>query len=186
MKIAIDIDNTICDTTNFFKELSIRYDREVLHKNNDIDFSKVVPRTTNWTNEELDYYIKNIFNKEAINIPIKRDVSYYIQELKNKGYYIIFITNRGIKDDDYTDRIVEEFLKKNDIPYDEIITKAKNKYQYLTNVDYFIDDSIEECEKMLSNSNCKIIIMESPQNINYTNAKLYKVKNWKEVFDYIT
>lgn len=72
------------------------------------------------------------------------------------------------------------------VPYDEIITKAKNKYQYLTNVDYFIDDSIEECEKMLSNSNCKIIIMESPQNINYTNAKLYKVKNWKEVFDYIT
>ena len=39
MKIAIDIDNTICDTTLFFKELSIRYDREVLHKNNDIDFS---------------------------------------------------------------------------------------------------------------------------------------------------
>ena len=72
------------------------------------------------------------------------------------------------------------------VPYDEIITKAKNKYQYLNNVDYFIDDSIEECEKMLSNSNCKIIIMESPQNINYTNAKLYKVKNWKEVFDYIT
>ena len=25
--------------------------------------------------------------------------------------------------------------------------------------------------------------MESSQNINYTNAKLYKVKNWKEVLE---
>ena len=40
MKIAIDIDNTICDTTNFFKELSIKYDREVLNKNNDMFFKK--------------------------------------------------------------------------------------------------------------------------------------------------
>ena len=32
MKIAIDIDNTICNTSEFFGELALQYDHNVLHK----------------------------------------------------------------------------------------------------------------------------------------------------------
>lgn len=42
-KIAIDIDNTICNTSEFFGKLAEQYDREILHKNNVINFDKVVP-----------------------------------------------------------------------------------------------------------------------------------------------
>ena len=76
-KIAIDIDNTICNTTEFFGTFALKYDREVLQKNNNINFDKVVPRSDEWTKEELSGFIENIFNKESINIPIKETIIIY-------------------------------------------------------------------------------------------------------------
>lgn len=184
-KIAIDIDNTICNTSDFFGNLAIKYDREVLYKNNDINFDKVVPRSDNWTKEELSGFIENIFNKESINIPIKEDASLYINKLKEKGFEILFITNRGIKEDDYTDLIVSEYLEKNNIPYDNIITKTNDKYKYLYDCDYFIDDMIKNCEEALENSNSKVIMMTTNKTKNYNNDKIFKANNWKEIYNYI-
>lgn len=50
-KIAIDIDNTICDTSDFFWPIAENYDRNVLHKNNIINYDKIVPRSDNWSKE---------------------------------------------------------------------------------------------------------------------------------------
>lgn len=111
-KMAIDIDNTICNTSEFFGHLSEDYDRNVLHKNSKINYDKIIPRSEEWTDEELSYYIENIFNKESINIPIKEDASFYINKLKEEGFEIVFITNRGIKDNDHTDLIVSDYLEK--------------------------------------------------------------------------
>ena len=185
-KIAIDIDNTICNTSEFFVELAIKFDREVLHKNNIINFDKVVPRSDDWSKEELSYFVENIFNKESINIPIKEDVSKYINKLKDMGFYILFITNRGIKDDDNTDLIVPEYLDKNNIMYDEIITKSNDKYKYLDDVDYFVDDAIFNCEEALNKSNSKVIMMLTNKTKDYENDNIYKVNNWEEIFKYIS
>lgn len=185
MKIAIDIDNTICDTSKYYGELAIYYDRNILHKNNNINFNKVVPRSDDWTKEELAFFIENHFNKEAINIPIKEDVSLYINKLKDLGFKIIFLTNRGIKDDDYSDLIVSEYLDKHNIPYDEIITKAKDKYLYLSDCDYFIDDEINNCEMALEKTNCHVIMMLSNRVKDYSNDKMFISNSWEEIFDFI-
>ena len=185
-KIAIDIDNTICNTSEFFGELAIKFDREVLHKNNIINFDKVVPRSDDWSKEELSYFVENLFNKESINIPIKEDASKYINKLKDMGFYILFITNRGIKDDDNTDLIVSEYLDKNNIMYDEIITKSNDKYKYLDDVDYFVDDAIFNCEEALNKSNSKVIMMLTNKTKDYENDNIYKVNNWEEIFKYIS
>ena len=112
IKIAIDIDNTICNTSEFFALMAEDYDRTVLHKNNVINYDKVVPRSDDWSKEELSYFVEKYFNKESINIPIKEDAVVYINKLKELGYEIVFITNRGIKEGDNTDLIVSEYLKK--------------------------------------------------------------------------
>ena len=69
-KIAIDIDNTICNTSEFFGTFALEYDRNVLHKNSVINLNKVVPRSDEWTKEELSYFVENYFNKESLNIPV--------------------------------------------------------------------------------------------------------------------
>ena len=185
-KIAIDIDNTICNTSDFYGPLAEKYDRDILHKNNTINYDKVVPRSDNWSKEELSYFIENYFNKESINIPIKEDAVTYINKLKDLGYEIIFITNRGIKDDDHTDLIVSKYLEKNNIPYNHIITKAKEKYLYLDDCTFFIDDSINNCEEAIEKSNTKVILIETPKTKNYNNDKIFKASNWQEIFNYIT
>ena len=185
MKIAIDIDNTICNTSNFYGPLAKQYDREVLHKNSNIDYDKILPRSPEWTQQELSYFVESIFNKESINIPIKEDASLYINKLKELGYIITFITYRGMKDDDFTDLIIPEYLKKNNIPYDNIITKTKDKYKYLDDCDYFIDDGITNCEEAIKYSNSKVIMMSSNTNKEYYNDKIIKVNNWQEIYEYI-
>lgn len=184
-KIAIDIDNTICDTSLFYGKLAKDYDRNHLHKKSNIDYTKVVPRSDDWNDEELFYYLDNIYNKLALNIPLKEDVSLYINKLKKLGFEIIFITYRGLKEFDHTDLITPKYLEINNIPYDDIITGTKNKYEYIKDCDYFVDDAIRHCEEALENTNCKVIMMSSDITKGYKNDKFYIANNWKEVFDYI-
>lgn len=185
-KIAIDIDNTICNTSDFFGDLAIKYDRDVLHKNSAINFDKVVPRSDEWTKEELSGFVEKIFNKEAINIPVKADVSCYVKKLKEKGFEILFITNRGIKEDDHTDLIVPAYLQKNDIPYDGIITKSNDKFRFLNDCDYFVDDDVKNCEDAQEKTNCKVLMMVSNKTKNYNNVKITKAKDWKDVYNIIS
>lgn len=185
MKIAIDIDNTICETSLFFGKYAEEYDRNVLHKNNVIDHSKMMPRSKDWSQDELKFFVDNYFNKKSMDIPIKSDAEEYINRLKIEGNYIMFITNRGIKNDDYSDLIVEDYLKINNIPYDEIITKSNEKYKYLSDYDFFIDDSIVNCEQALEKTNCKIILMQSNNTLEYSNELIYKASNWEEVYKII-
>ena len=185
-KIAIDIDNTICNTSDFFGLMAENYDRNVLHKNNVINYDKIVPRSDDWSKEELAYFVENYFNKESINIPIKEDAVIYINKLKDLENEIIFITNRGIKNDDHTDLIVSKYLEKHNIPYNNIITKSNDKYMYLNDCDYFIDDAIRNCEQALERSYVKVIMMETNKTKNYNNDKIFKASNWREIYDYIT
>ena len=184
-KIAIDIDNTICNTTIFFSRLAEQYDKRVLHKKSHINYDKVVPRSDEWTKEELANYTLNVYNKEVINIPIKDDATLYINKLKNLGYKILIITNRGILENDYSDLIVNDYLDNNNIPYDEIITKSGDKYKYLKDCTYFIDDSVSNCEQALENTDCSVIMMRSNRTKDYENNKIFIAEDWKEVYNYI-
>ena len=105
-KIAIDIDNTICNTSEYFRPFAEEYNDKVVNRNCAINYKRVLPRSEEWTEDELNYFLENIFYKEVINIPLKDNVSLYINKLRDMGYEIIFITNRGIKDGDITDTIV--------------------------------------------------------------------------------
>ena len=185
-KIAIDIDNTICNTSLFFGPMAEDYDRNVLHKNSVINYNKIVPRSDDWTKEELDYFLENYFNKESMNIPIKEDAVIYINKLKDLGNEIVFITNRGCKAGDYTDLIVADYLDKNNIPHDNIITKSNDKYVYLGDCDYFIDDAPFNCEQALENTDVKVIMMETNKTKDYSNDRIFKTNSWEEIYNYIT
>ena len=185
-KIAIDIDNTICNTSLFFGPMAEDYDRNVLHKNSVINYNKIVPRSDDWTKEELDYFLENYFNKESMNIPIKEDAVIYINKLKDLGNEIVFITNRGIREDDHTDLIVPSYLEKHHIPHDGIITGTNDKYKYLDDVEYFIDDAIRNREDALEKTKTKVIMFETDRTRDYNNDKMFKTSSWEEIYNYIT
>ena len=79
-----------------------------------------------------------------INIPIKKGVATYINKLKSLGFEIVFITKRGFKDYNHSDSIISDYMKKNNIFYEDC--------------DYFIDSAIHNCEYALEKTNAKVII----------------------------
>lgn len=184
MKIAIDIDNTICKTTEFFGDVAIKFDREILKKNNAIDFNKVIPRSLDWSKDELQSFLQ-IYFKELINVPILEEANKYINKFKDLGFYIVIITARGEKTDDYSDAITPDYLAKNNIQYDELIVKCSNKYKYLNDVDFFIDDSMHECDCAIQNTKCKVIMMKNKLNYSYKSPLVYKANGWEEIYNYI-
>lgn len=184
-KIAVDIDNTICDTTEYFSMLAKKFDTEVLHKNNVINYDRAIPRSDDWTEEENKRFFDEVFFKEQLNIPIKEDVSFYIKKLKDKGFEIDFITTRGYNFDYDAEGLTEKYFELHDIIYDKLITRVLEKYKELDGYDYFIDDFIGQCENALNNTNCKVIMMTERKNKDYKNDKIKKVNNWKEIYEYI-
>lgn len=184
-KIAIDIDNTISNTSDFFRPFAEEFNNKIVNRNCQINYDKVLPRSEEWTEEELKEYMDSVFNKEAINIPVKEDASLYINKIKELGYEIIILTNRGIGENDHTDLVIPEYLAKNNIPYDEIVTRADDKAKYLSECDFFVDDLINNCENALENTNCQVIMMASKKTEGYHNDNIFRANNWQEVYNYI-
>ena len=185
-KIAVDIDNTICETSNYVRDFAEYYDKEILHKNSKINYDRVVPRSDEWTLEETEQYFNYLFSNHAINIPVKENVVFYLEKLKENDFQIDFITTRGYGFNYDAEKVTKKFFEKNNIPYNKLIIGILEKFKYLDNYDYFIDDSIVQCEDAIkNNSKCKVIMMSSRENEGYNNDKIKKVKNWKEIYEYI-
>ena len=184
-KIAIDIDNTICETSTFLGVLAEKFDKEVLHQNNKMDYSKIVPISENWTKEDLDNFTENYCNKEAINIKPIEGAAKYINMLKDEGYEILFITGRGYRKEDKTDLIVKEYLDRNNFHYDNVITRVNDKCPYIEEYDYFIDDEPFNCEEALKRTNAKVIMISSYRTKYYSNKNIKIVNNWEEIYEYI-
>ena len=117
MRIGIDLDDTICRTTEIVGDMVEEY----ASKNN-LDPLDV------FNNEKLKYdffnkYLNDIYSK----VSIKHDVSSVIKRLKNKGNEIYIITARS---DNFVPsvknvyQITENWLNKNNILFDRIIISA--------------------------------------------------------------
>lgn len=142
-RIGLDVDDTLTEIRNDMLKEAISYDKTLRGKGI-INNNYFIGKSFDWTDAEKDYFLKRYRKKIAINAPLRKDVVEVINKLKNEGHYIAIITSR--KDEDYDNNALlktTEFLTKNNIPYDELITNAKEKDKVCKklNIDYFIDDS---------------------------------------------
>ena len=148
MRIGIDLDDTICRTTEIVSDTVEEYARE-----NNLDPLDV------FNNESLKY---DFFNKHLLdiynNVVIKHDVSSVIKRLKNKGNKIYIITARSnnfVSSVNNVYDITKEWLDKNDIVYDDIIISAygesKAEICKKNNIDLMIDDDPYNYKKISSN-----------------------------------
>lgn len=181
LTIAIDIDDTITNTFDFmipyiaeFYSINLDY-----LKNNNISYTTL---TKEMKEKELEF-AQTYFEKVMPNAPIKEDAAKYIKKLKELGHKIIIITARSFLF--YTDpyKISEEYLKNNNIIYDEIICsfdKAGKCKEY--NVDILIDDSIDNCTAAKKLGITSLLFDCKPNQNNLEHTKVY---SWKDVYHYI-
>jgi len=178
MKIGIDLDDTICRTTEIVGENVEEY-----AKKNNLDPLDV------FNNEKLKY---DFFNKHLLNIynnvSVKHDVAKVIKRIKNKGNEIIIITSRSnnfVPSVKNVYDITKEWLDKNDIVFDDIIISVKGETKAevckKNKIDLMIDDDPLNY-KMISSVGVKCLLFDDREKYD---LKEDYVDSWLDIEKYI-
>lgn len=150
MKIGIDIDDVLTNTSEVIKEYLIKYEKSGDGISHFVEVMKGDMPTEN---------IKNFFSEYLIEIikrlTLKDNSQNVIKRFSNNGNEIIFITSRGDEKCQGSERATIEFLKNNNIKYDKIIFNANNKQKICLDnkIDIMIDDSVKNCEAIEKSRN---------------------------------
>ena len=176
MKIGIDLDDTICRTTEMvhkkMDEYSAKTNRDVL----DIMSNELVRE------QFFDEYLPIIY-KEVV---IKHDVKDVIRRLKHKGNEIYIITGRKISQVANVMEITDKWLLDNEIEFDGIFTSAYGETKAdvckREKIDLMIDDNPYNY-KAIVGSGGKCLLFDDREK--YDLRQDY-AKSWLEVEQYIS
>ena len=133
----------------------------------------------------LSLFFQNHSIEISNHIKLKKDAKKVINKLHDEGHEIIIITARS--DNYYKDaqEYCSNYLKKNGIHYDKLITAKVYKDKLCKNehIDLMIDDAIDTCESV-EKMGMKGLVFNSEINRNKQTI-CNRVNNWAEVYDYI-
>ncbi len=189
MRIGLDIDDTICNTHFILMKYALKYNAEhgnkPLLKYDTNDFSKVF----GWSDDEVYTFFRTYYLDALKEIEPKFGVKEALENLKKAGHEIIFITIRNDKEcagEGEARRITEEWLKKYEIPYDELYTAVFNKKECCqkAKIDIFVDDSEKNC-LAVSELGIKTFIAMNCFNQTFENDKIGKIYSMNDLYDAI-
>lgn len=164
MRIAIDFDDTIVDTTKKVKEYLKKYNQK--------EFSNF--------EEKEEFYIKHI-DSITKSLELKPNVKEVLDKLsKNNELYII--TARSSYYSKNTIPLTRKFIKKNKLPIKEVYFGCFEEGKAIMcdklNIDLFIDDHVNNC----------LEVKKMGINVLLFNDKydgLDNVDNWLDILKYV-
>ena len=178
MRIGIDIDDTICRTTELVDKKMKEYANE-----NNMDILDVM--NNELERENFYYKCLPVIYRDA---EIKRNVAKVIRRLRNKGNEIYLITGRSrkqIPSEFNIWNITDEWLKKNDIEVDGIFSAAYGENKAIVckreKIDLMVDDDPYNY-KMITGNGGHCLLFDDREK--YDLHKDY-VTSWLEVEEYI-
>jgi len=193
MFIGIDIDDTITNTAEMLLAFAQKYDHEELKRNTKLEKEKAIvvhgfstlKNAFNWTEENVERYKTKYQDYIGEHNNIKPLAKETLKKLREEGHTIILITARGIDEDRFSDpyEITKKMLYKNDIPYDKLIVRCKDKVVVCkeNNIDVFIDDRESHC-KQVSAAGTDTIIMTGPHNMHIEDESIDRAYSWVDIY----
>lgn len=182
MRIGIDMDDVITDTSGAMKKYIEKFDaKEDLYNN-----MESVMRGETKTHNIARFFKENIINifKDA---KTKDNAKEVISRLLDSGNEIYIITSRGNQKEIFrgSEGVTLEYLKQNDIKYTKIIFNAYEKARICeeNKIDVMIDDSIKHCTN-IENKNMQSIVFTSEVNKDIQ-TDIKRVSNWLELEEMI-
>lgn len=189
MKIGIDIDGVLTDIEQwqldcggkFFSKLN----KSVVNKDG-YEITEIFN-----VSEELDSQFWNKYLYEYVTKePSRKYASEVIKKLKDSGneIYIItarYLTDRNTEDGQRMRQIVIDWLKQQNIIYDEIIFAPEDKLQICleNNIDVMIEDKVANIEKI--SSRLPVICFHAGYNKHCKNDNIYRVYTWYDIYNLI-
>ena len=184
MRIGIDIDDTITNSTKVVKKYIEKYDSVYCNDKHLINNLNSIIRGF-LADEDTKRFFKDHSKEMGMEIEVKEHAKEIIDKLKEEGNQIYIITARSDKFYDNAQEFCEEYLKYNNINYDKLITAQTYKLEACKKekIDLMIDDAVDTVES-ISKEGIKTILFNSETNKDKkTNIK--RVSNWLELYNEI-
>ncbi len=176
MRIGIDIDDVITDTSIAMQEYIEKYDTDGEVKKYMVEVMRGEIPTPG---------IKKFLEENGISFfkktQIKPDAVRVINQLLENGHEVFLITSRGEERFKGTESYTLEFLKKNKIGYTGIFFNSHDKARICkeNKIDVMVDDSAKFCIE-IQNENIRSILFTSEVN-KTIEADIPRVNNWLEL-----
>ena len=189
MIIGIDIDDTISNTYNVIMDYAQEYTAEVLKREpilkEDAECLNHMYTQSlhDWVEGEDIKFLRLYYERILKEVEPKTLAKKYLDKIHDEGNKIIIITARWKNDYFDVNKVTEDWLKKYEIPYDEIVTDASDKLKICKEkgIELFIDDSISNCNSV-SEAGIKTFIMDAIVNRGHDNALVSRVYSWPHVY----
>ncbi len=186
MIFVIDIDDTISETDKYSEYYISKFIKE-----NNLPYKQIKKVTRfaeakfDWSVEVANKWYKEYGDQMMLEFPCKENSVEVINNLHNLGHKIIIATARANDWHKEPERITKEWLEKNNIKYDKLYVGRIDKEQICIEekADYFIDDDVKLCERVLNDSiNTTPIIMLTEYNKTLDiSSKIIKINNLNEL-----
>ena len=179
MKLGIDIDDVITDTSNEIYKYILEYDKN----------EEIIPYLVEIMRGEIPEIAKDFLNKNTLKIfstvKVKENVQNIINKLLDDGDKIYIITSRGEKKYKGSKKLTLEYLKNNNIKYTKLILDSFEKAKICkeNHIDILIDGSVKYCENF-KNIGGQSIVFTSKVNESIS-TNIPRVNNWLDLYDKI-
>ena len=189
MRIGIDIDGVLTDIEQwqldcggkFFSKLN----KSVVNKDG-YEITEIFNVSDELDSQFWNEYLYEYVTKE----PSRKYASEVIKKLKDSGneIYIItarYLTDRNTEDGQRMRQIVIDWLKQQNIIYDEIIFAPEDKLQICleNNIDVMIEDKVANIEKI--STRLPVICFHAGYNKHCKNDNIYRAYNWYDIYNLI-
>lgn len=185
MRIGIDIDDTLAETSKYIMPLLMDFDKKHARGKGIVKAHRKHHDAFEWTEEELaclrDNYIDDIISP----ILPKKDVAYYVSKIRNLGHEIIVITARSSKDYKDPYALSKDWLDKHNIPFDELRANSLLKGEVCMDakIDLFIDDSFGQSSYVAENLKIPVLMPVDDYNSDKECEGITKVHSWEEIYN---
>lgn len=189
MRIGIDIDGVLTDIEQwqldcggkFFSKLN----KSVVNKDG-YEITEIFNVSDELDSQFWNEYLYEYVTKE----PSRKYASEVIKKLKDSGneIYIItarYLTDRNTEDGQRMRQIVIDWLKQQNIIYDEIIFAPEDKLQICleNNIDVMIEDKVANIEKI--STRLPVICFHAGYNKHCENDNIYRAYTWYDIYNLI-
>lgn len=187
MIIGIDIDDVISDTYEKLFNYAQKYTIEELKKpgkisNENSKTHKYVKSMHEWNDKEEMKFWDEYYEEIMKEVTPKTFAVETIKKLSEDNK-IILITARWENSRNNIARITRNWLKENNVVYDELVFDSQDKGEVAKkyNIDLFIDDSFKNCSDV-SSKGIKTFIMDTRFNKAYDDEKIKRVYSWPHIY----
>lgn len=168
----------VCDKLKVKKLVNILTDNEKYYLI--YEYEKTIIKNKGLIHDLFVYY-------EYYNISYDKNIFINLINNFRRRYRNLKILSYS-KNDEFFDveKITKKWLENNSITYDKLLINKKNKEEYISSVNckIFVDDSIENCEKVkMLEKNIKVYLINTSYNKFEKKPGIIRVNNLEELYE---